>query len=200
MASPEIAPSVKSQYVTPSARPTTGAELWRLKTGGDNPIPTPFSAHGLIYVANGHGAAAPVWAIRPGAKGDITPAAGETSSPFVAWSDQKSGIYIQTPLVYRDLLYCGSNAGILKCLDARDGKSHYQERVVPAAAGFSASPVAGDGKIYCTSEEGDVHVIAAGPEYRKLAVNRLEEPAMATPAISEGQLYFRTLNSLVAVG
>jgi hypothetical protein len=60
--------------------------------------------------------------------------------------------------------------------------------------------VAGDGKIYCTSEEGDVHVIAAGPEYRKLAVNRLEEPAMATPAISEGQLYFRTLNSLVAVG
>ncbi len=179
---------------------TTGAELWRLKTGGDNPIPTPFSAHGLIYVANGHGGSAPVWAIRPGAKGDITPAAGETSSPFVAWSDQKSGIYIQTPLVYRDLLYCGSNAGILKCMDARDGKAHYQERVVPAAAGFSASPVAGDGKIYCTSEEGDVHVIAAGPEYRKLAVNRLEEPAMATPAISEGQLYFRTLNSLVAVG
>ena len=179
---------------------TTGAELWRLKTGGDNPIPTPFSAHGLIYVANGHGSAAPVWAIRPGATGDITPAAGETSGTFIAWSDQKSGLYIQTPLVYGDLLYCGSNAGILKCMDARDGKAHYQERVVPVAAGFSASPVAGDGKIYCTSEEGDVHVVAAGPEYRKLAVNRLEEPAMATPAISDGHLYFRTLHSLVAVG
>jgi hypothetical protein len=85
-------------------------------------------------------------------------------------------------------------------MDARDGKAHYQERVVPVAAGFSASPVAGDGKIYCTSEEGDVHVVAAGPEYRKLAVNRLEEPAMATPAISDGHLYFRTLHSLVAVG
>lgn len=178
----------------------TGAELWRLKTGGDNPIPTPFSAHGLIYVANGHGGSAPVWAIRPEASGDITPDTGESSNKFIAWSDQKSGVYIQTPLVYRDQLYCGSNNGILKCYDAKGGQVHYQERVVPAAAGFSASPVAGDGKIYCASEEGDVHVIAAGPDYRKLAVNRLEEPVMATPAISAGNLFFRTLQSLVAVG
>ena len=177
----------------------SGAELWRLKTGGDNPIPTPFSAHGLIYVSNGHGGSAPVWAIRPDAAGDITPAAGEKANRFIAWSDQKSGIYIQTPLVYRDLLYCGSNIGVLKCYDARNGAVHYQERLVPAAAGFSASPVAGDGKVYCASEEGDVHVVAAGPEYRKLAVNRLGEPVMATPAISEGRLYFRTLQSLVAV-
>ena len=59
--------------------------------------------------------------------------------------------------------------------------------------------MAGDGKVYCASEEGDVHVVAAGPEYRKLAVNRLGEQVMATPAISEGRLYFRTLQSLVAV-
>lgn len=177
----------------------TGAERWRLKSGGDNPIPTPFSAHGFIYVGSGHGGPAPIWVIRPEAAGDITPADGDSSSQFVAWSDQKSGLYIQTPIVYRDLLYCGSNNGILKCYNARDGKVHYQERLVPAAAGFSASPVAGDGKVYCSSEEGDVHVIAAGTEYRKLAVNRLGEPVMATPAISEGHLYFRTLQSLVAV-
>lgn len=177
----------------------TGAELWRLKSGGDNPIPTPFSAHGLIYVGSGHGAAAPIWAIRPTATGDITPAGGESANQFLAWSDQKSGIYIQTPIVYRDQLYCGSNTGILKCYDARDGTVHYQERLGAATSAFSASPVAGDGKLYCSGEEGDVHVIAAGREYRKLAVNRLGEPLMATPAISEGQLYFRTLHSLVAV-
>ena len=178
----------------------TGAELWRLKSGGDNPIPTPFSAHGLIYVSSGHGGPAPVWVIRPGASGDITPAAGESANKYIAWSDQRSGIYIQTPLVYRDLLYCGSNNGVLKCYGATDGKVHYQERLVSAAAGFSASPVAGDGKIYFSSEEGDVHVVAAGNAYRKLAVNRLGEPVMATPAISDGRLYFRTLESLISVG
>ncbi|MSU50759.1 MAG: pyrrolo-quinoline quinone [Opitutus sp.] len=178
----------------------TGKELWRLKAGGDNPIPTPFSAHGLIYVANGHGASAPVWAIRPDASGDITLAAGERSNAFIAWSDRASGAYIQTPLVYRDCLYSGSNSGVLKCYDAMTGNVHYQERLVPAAAGFSASPVAGDGKIYCASEQGEVHVLAAGPVFKKLAVNRVEGSLMATPAISEGTLYFRTLDSLIAVG
>jgi hypothetical protein len=59
-----------------------GRELWRLKSGGDNPIPTPFGAQGFIYVANGHGAEAPLWAIRPYA--------------FIAWSEPRSGAYIQT--------------------------------------------------------------------------------------------------------
>ena len=178
----------------------TGKELWRLKAGGDNPIPTPFTAHGFIYVANGHGADAPVWAIRPEATGDITPPEGERSSKFVVWSDHRNGAYIQTPIVYRDCLYSGTNNGILKCYDAKSGKLHYQERLGSGTTGMSASPVAGDGKIYCSSEEGEVYAIAAGPEFRKLAMNKLEDSVMATPAISEGVMYFRTLESLVAVG
>jgi len=177
----------------------TGRELWRLKSGGDNPIPTPFRAHGFIYVANGHGAEAPVWAIRPEASGDISLADGERSNKFVAWCEPRNGAYIQTPLVYRDWLYSGTNNGVLKCYDAKSGKLHYQQRLGTGLTGFSASPVAGDGKIYCSSEEGDVYVVAAGREYRELVRNTLEDSVMATPAISEGVLYFRTREFLIAV-
>lgn len=169
----------------------TGREFWRLKGGGDNPIPAPFAAHGLLYIANGHGADAPVWAIRPEASGD--------AEKFVAWSERRNGAYIQTPLVYRDWLYSGTNNGVLKCYDARSGKQHYQQRLGSGLTGFSASPVAGDGKIYCSSEEGEVYVVAAGPEYRQLAKHSFDDSIMATPAISEGTLYFRTRESLVAV-
>jgi outer membrane protein assembly factor BamB len=177
----------------------TGKELWRLKAGGDNPIPTPFSANGLIYVANGHGSDTPVFAIRPEATGDITPPPGESGSKYVVWSEHRNGAYIQTPIVYRDCLYSGANNGILKCYDAASGKLHYQERLGSGTTGFSSSPVAGDGKIYLADEDGDVHIIAAGTEYKQAALEHLNEPVMATPAVSEGVLYYRTLDSLVAV-
>ena len=177
----------------------TGKELWRLKGGGDNPIPSPFRARGFIYVANGHGDQSPVWAIRPEASGDISLGDVERSNKFVAWCDRRSGAYIQTPLAYRSCLYSGANNGVLKCYDAQSGKLHYTQRLGTGLTGFSASPVAGDGKIYCASEEGEVYVVAAGPEYKELARNALEDSVMATPAISEGVLYFRTRESLVAV-
>lgn len=178
----------------------TGAELWRLQGGGDNPVPTPFSAHGLIYVASGHGAVAPVWAIRPEANGDITVADGDTSNQYVVWTERRNGAYLMTPLVYRDCLYSGTNNGVLKCYDALSGQLHYQKRLGNGTVALSASPVAGDGKIYWTTEEGDVHVVEAGPEFRELAVNNLGEQAMATPAISAGVLFFRTRQSMIAVG
>ena len=84
--------------------------------------------------------------------------------------------------------------------EAKTGKQIYQERLGTGRTGFSASPVASDGKIYFSSEEGDVYVVKAGPTYELLATNPLGEVAMATPAISEGTLLFRTRNHLVAVG
>jgi outer membrane protein assembly factor BamB len=177
----------------------TGKELWRLRSGGDNPIPTPFAADGLIYVANGHGAA-PVFAIRPSATGDISLKDGASSNAHVVWSDGQNGAYIQTPLVYRGLLYSGTNAGVLKCYEGKNGTRHYQQRLTQEPSAFTASPVAGDGKIYCTSEQGDVFVVAAGPAFTLLAHNRLGETCLATPAISEGRLFFRTRSHLVAVG
>lgn len=175
-----------------------GKELWRLRGGGDNPIPTPFASDGIIYVANGHGSA-PVFAVRPSGTGDISLKDGATSNAHVVWSDGQHGAYIQTPIVYRGLLYGGTNAGVLKCYDAKSGTRHYQQRLTQASAAFSASPVAGDGKIYCTGEEGDVIVVRAGQAFEVLAHNRLGETCLATPAISEGTLFFRTRSHLVAV-
>lgn len=177
----------------------TGREIWRLRAGGDNPIPTPFAAAGLIYVANGHGAA-PVFAVRPRAVGDISLSNGATSNAYVAWSNPRNGAYIQTPLVYRGLLYSGTNNGVFKCYDAQSGALHYEQRLTTEPSAFSASPVAGDGKVYCTGEEGDVVVIRAGETFEVLARNRMGESCMATPAISRGTLFFRTRAHLVAVG
>jgi outer membrane protein assembly factor BamB len=178
---------------------TTGKELWRLRAGGDNPIPTPFAADGIIYVANGHGSA-PVFAIRPTATGDISLKDGASSNSHVIWSDGQNGAYIQTPVVYRGLLYSGTNAGVLKCYDGKTGTRHYQQRLATESSAFSASPVAGDGKLYCTGEDGDVFVVRAGQTFEVLAHNKIGESCLATPAISEGTLFFRTRSHLVAVG
>ncbi|MCP4664217.1 MAG: PQQ-binding-like beta-propeller repeat protein [bacterium] len=103
-----------------------------------------------------------------------------------------------TPLVYGDYLYVCRDQGALFCLDARSGEEIYQQRIHSGA--FTASPVAADGKLYLTGEQGVVYVVRTGPEYKLLAKNSLDEIAMATPAISEGVLYFRTRGHLVAVG
>ena len=177
----------------------TGKELWRLRGGGDNPIPTPFASNGIIYVANAHGGSSPVFAVRPSAAGDISLPEGATANAHILWSDAQNGAYLQTPLVYRGLLYSGTNNGVLKCYDARSGTRHYQQRLTPDAAAFSASCVAGDGKIFCTGEEGDVIVVRAGDSFEVLGRNRLGASCLATPAISEGALFFRTRSHVLAV-
>jgi outer membrane protein assembly factor BamB len=88
---------------------------------------------------------------------------------------------------------------VLSVFDARTGQRHYQARLADGRTGFSASPVASNGRIYFTSEEGDVYVVKAGPAFEQLGVNPLGEVAMATPAISEGALFFRTRRHLVAI-
>ncbi len=178
---------------------STGNELWKMKGGGDIPVPTPIVAHDLIFITNAHGAAAPVYAIRTSASGEFAISEAEPSNAHVAWSHMKTGNYMQTPLVYVDLLYCCRDSGIMACYDARTGEKKYRERLSDGI-GYTASPVAGDGKIYFTSEEGDVHVLQTGPEFKRLATNKMGEICMATPAISEGILFFHTQGHLVAIG
>jgi outer membrane protein assembly factor BamB len=177
----------------------TGKELWRMTGGGDIPVPTPVIGHGLIFITNSHGGQSPIYAVKPTATGDITLKAGETSNAHVAWSAARDGAYMQTPLVYGDLLYVCKDNGVLSVFDARTGQRHYQSRLADGRTGFSASPVASNGRIYFTSEEGDVYVLKAGPAFEQLAVNPLGEVAMATPAISSGVLFFRTRGHLVAI-
>jgi len=178
----------------------TGQEVWKLKGGGDIPVPAPVVAHDLVFITNAHGPGSPIYAVRTSAKGDISLPEGKTSSEHVAWSIERGGNYMQTPLVYGDLLYTCRDNGVLSVYRARTGERLYQERLGGGSTGFSASPVAADGKVYFTSEEGDVYVVRAGERFELLAKNALGEITMASPAVSEGVLYFRTRSHLVAVG
>ena len=104
-----------------------------------------------------------------------------------------------TPVVWGDYLYCCSNSGKLSCYKATTGELAYRENLGSRSVAFSASPVAADGKIYFPGEKGDIYVVKAGPEFEVIAVNKMYEECMATPAISEGELFFRTRNHLVSV-
>jgi outer membrane protein assembly factor BamB len=179
---------------------TTGKEVWKLKGGGDIPVPTPVVAFGLVFITNAHGSMSPVYAVRETARGEISLGANETSNSNVAWSVPRGGAYMATPIVYRDLVYVLGWNGVLLAFDARTGHRAFQERIGGGTSAFTASPVAADGKIYCMNEDGEVFVVKAGRSFELVATNKLDEIGMATPAISEGVIYFRTDKSLMAIG
>lgn len=178
----------------------TGKEIWQLKGGGDIPVPTPVFAHGMIYIHSAHGKSSPIFAIRPDAKGDISLNNDSTSNKYIAWSIKRGAAYIPTDLVYGDYLYNFSEgSGKLTCFDAKTGSVIY-EKSLPEARAISASGIASNGKIYYTSEEGKVFIVKAGKDFELLSKNPLNDIVMATPAISEGHLYFRTQHFLIAIG
>jgi len=174
----------------------TGKKIWRLSNGGDAPAPTPVIANDLIYLNSAHGKYSPVFVIRPDAAGDITLAPDSTKNRFIVWSVKRGGAYMQTPLIYEGYLYNLQVNGTLTCFDALNGEIKYKANLNEA---FSASGIAADGKLYFTSEEGNIYVIKAGPVYTLIAKNSLKDICMATPAISGNTLFFRTRHSVIAV-
>jgi outer membrane protein assembly factor BamB len=178
---------------------SNGNEIWKMRGGGDIPIPTPIVAHDLIYITNAHGRMSPVYAVRLSARGDISLDENESSNKDIAWSYSKNGNYIPTPIIYNDYLYCCSHKGKMSCFEARTGKLMYRENLGSSSVAMSASPVAADGKIYCSAENGDIYVVEAGPEFKLTGINKMNETCMATPAISLGTMFFRTRQHLVAI-
>jgi outer membrane protein assembly factor BamB len=180
--------------------PETGKELWRL--GGSSKItaPTPVFSGELIVIASGRRPEMPIFVVRAGASGDITLKPDETANKYVAWSRQKSGPYMPTPLIYQSHLYILRNQGILACYELATGEERYVERIPHQGSGFSASPVASDGKIYLPSEDGDIFVVKAGPRFELLGKNGLGQLLMATPSISGGMMFVRAQYDLFAIG
>ena len=180
--------------------PKTGKQLWQL--GGSSKItaPTPIFAGGLHLIASGRAPERPVFAVKPGARGDLTLAKDATSSTSVAWSKTGRGSYMPTPLAYRGLLYVLANNGVFDAYEIATGKEIYRQRLPLVGSGFSASPVAADGKIYLPNEDGEMLVVEAGEVFKHLATNSLGETLMATPAISEGVIYVRGGATLFAIG
>jgi outer membrane protein assembly factor BamB len=180
--------------------PRTGKELWRL--GGSSKItaPTPIFGEGFFVVVSGRGPERPIFVVRPNAHGDLTLPEGKTASESIVWSRTGRGSYMPTPLIYNGILYVLANNGLFDAYNLKTGEEIYRQRLPAVGSGFSASPVAADGKIYLSNEDGEMLVIAAGEKFNHLATNSMGELLMATPALSDGVMYVRSSASLFAVG
>jgi outer membrane protein assembly factor BamB len=179
----------------------TGKELWRLK-GMTQATPMPVTGGGLLFVGSGAqtDAARPMYAIKPGATGDITLTGGATSGPFVAWFQPKLSAYIPSPLFYRGRLFVVNDNGIMQVVDAATGNEIYRARVGGVGNTFSSSPFASNGRVYILSEDGDTFVFdAASDTYVERAKNSLGEMSLATPAPGTNGLIVRTQTKLYRV-
>ena len=160
-----------------------GRELWRVRYGeGYSVVPRPVFAHGLLFVSSSFDKPV-LHAIRPdGAKGDAT----DTN---VAWTHGKGVPHSASMLVLCDELYFVSDGGIASCADAKTGTIHWSERL---GGGFSASPVAAEGRVYFQNETGTGFVLKAGTKFELLAKNELGEPTLASCAVADGALFIRS--------
>jgi outer membrane protein assembly factor BamB len=169
--------------------PMTGRELWRMADAETQvKVPSPIAGPGSVIVTGGYPRGSrPIYAIKPGGRGAIDPAAVQG---FV-WRGEKGSPYVPTPLVYGKELYVLADNGVLTVYDAATGEQRYQQRLDQTPLGFSASPVGAGGHVYLASEDGDVFVVKAGPTFQVVARNDMNESLMATPAIAGSMLVVR---------
>ena len=184
---------VSSQHRVQAYDPGSGGELWSCAGNTFEVIPTPVVGHGLVFCSSGR--AGPTLAIRPGGKGDV-------AATHLAWKASKGSPFVPSPLLLGDLLYMVNDmASVATCYEARTGEVVWQGRLgEEQREGFSASPVAADGKLFFTNDRGETFVLKAGRRFELLRVNALNAPVLASPALVDGRFYFRTDKELVAVG
>jgi outer membrane protein assembly factor BamB len=180
-----------------------GQVLWTLQGMSSITIATPYEADGLLYISSGYvmDKRRPIYAIRPGAVGDISLSEGQTSNEWIAWSQPQAAPYNPSTLVYDGRLYVLHDRGLLACYDASDGRELYSKQRLPNGRAFTSSPWAYDGKVFCLNEDGMTFVIKAGDEFELMHVNRLSEDdmGMASPAIVGDRLLIRTAARLYCI-
>ena len=173
-----------------------GQELWSLQGMSSITIATPYAADGLLYLSSGYvgDMKRPIYAIRPGATGDISVTPKESSNKFIVWSQWKAAPYNPSTLIYQDQLYVLRDRGMLSSLDPKTGEFHYEKKRLPPGPGFTVSPWAYNGKIFGLNEEGSTIVCKAGKTFEVLHTNDLAEDdmCMATPAIVGDRLLIRS--------
>ena len=167
----------------------TGKPLWHFNEANQYPIPVAMYHEGVIYLTRGY-RSGPYAAIRPGGRGDI-------SKTHVLWRVPTGAPYISSLVLYDGLLYMAGDVGVVTCVDARTGERVWRERL---GGLYTASPVAGDGKIYLLSETGETLVLRAGRKPDVIARNTIDGRILASPAISQGRLFIRTDDHIVAIG
>jgi outer membrane protein assembly factor BamB len=173
--------------------PATGKELWQHKGVESNAIPSPVANNEMVFLVAGFPAKIAM-AIRLGQSGDLT------GTPNVPWKYTKGTAYVPSPILYGDYLYLTTDRGILTCIDAKTGEVKYEGGRIPIPATFTASPVAFEGKILMTSEDGDTFIVKAGPKHAILGTNSVGEPVYASPAIADGRIFIRGEKNLYCIG
>ena len=178
-----------------------GNILWELTGLSSITVPTPFSAFGMLFISSGYigDQERPVFAIRPGASGDISLRDTETSNEFIVWSNGQAAPYNTSPLIYGDYYYTLLDRGFFTCHDARTGEEVYGRQRIDVGAAFTSSPWAYDDKIFVLSEDGDTYVIKAGPEFEVIGRNPLDEFSLSSPAIAQSSLFIRTQSKLYRI-
>jgi outer membrane protein assembly factor BamB len=207
--------------------PATGKLLWELSLGGGQCHASPVGDDERLYVGTGGGpgggfggpggprgggrggpggrgsmggGGGTLFAVKAGASGDITPPAGEPASAGVAWSQPKAAPSNASPLVYQGYVYIlEENGGRVSCYDAQTGKPAYQRQLLPGARAFWASPWAYDGKVFCLDDGGTTHVLQAGPQFKVLGKNTIDDQFWATPAVAGGVLILRGVENVYCI-
>jgi len=185
---------VSSERRVQAYDPDTGEELWRCGGNTVEVTPTPVVGEGMIFASSGR--AGPTLAIRPGGSGDVT-------ATHVVWQERKGSPFVPSAVLHDGLLYLINDiVGVATCYEATTGRVVWQERLTELAQRetFSASAVVVEGKVFFTSDQGDTFVLQAGPEFKLLHVNRLNARTLASPALVDGNWYFRTAQHLLRIG
>jgi outer membrane protein assembly factor BamB len=187
------------------ASPVASSEMLYVGTGGgfggfgDGQPPPEGGAPGGSGGRSGRGGARPLFAVKAGASGDITLKEGAKSNDGVAWYLPQGGPPTASPLLYSGYLYIlEERGGLVSCYDAKTGKQVYKERL-PGGRSFTSSPWAYDGKIFCLDAGGTTHVIQAGPKFKVLGKNTIDEMCWSTPAVAGGAVFLRTVDHLYCI-
>jgi outer membrane protein assembly factor BamB len=179
--------------------PSSGDELWRVEERNNYSGPTrPVVGHGMVFFPSGF-SSGQLLAIKPGAKGEVLDANSaekSTNQLQVVWRTKKSIPKKPSLTLVGDYLFAIDDNGVATCWEAKSGRTLWNERV---GGNYSASPLAGAGRIYFFSEEGKITVVDAGPEYKVLAENHLDDGFMSSPAVTGHALILRTRTHLYRI-
>lgn len=180
-----------------------GKLLWSLEGMSSITIATPYAHGGLLYLSSGYvlDSSRPIYAIRPGAEGDITLGDGAMSNDWIAWCRNGAAPYNPSTLIDDDRLYVLYDLGLVACFDVRDGSDVFSVQRLPQGRAFTSSPWACAGKIYCLSEDGVTFVLKAGDKFELLHTNPLadDDMCLATPAIAGDRLLIRSSSRLYCI-
>ena len=173
-----------------------GKLLWELNGTSGLVSLMPVAKHGLLYVGAGYHYG-PLYAIRPGASGDISLDFDETSNESIAWFQKRGSSIHPCYLISGDRLFVLFDAGLLMCFNAKTGETIFPRKRLNTGGGrFYASPWTYNGKIFLLNEDGTTWVVEDGPEFKVIRKNALNDYAWATPAIARGSLFIRTYTGL----